>query len=73
MFTTLTKLATKYDVSTNTLKKTLSKHTLIEGKHFVMIGTIQRFSIEEIHKIIAPPKKEDSTFKNILDRFLLKS
>lgn len=68
MYKTLTSIAKMFDVSTNYIKEHFSDD-FVEGKHFVYVGNLKRFNVEEMKKLLI--KKGDSSNNEMLERFLI--
>lgn len=66
-YISLKKLANKYDVHQDTIRKKI--YLLVEGVHYVKIGKLYRYHIEEMHKFLTGNK---TVIQNInLDTFLI--
>jgi len=64
MYLSLKKLAKKYDLHPDTIKK----KPLIEGKHYIRIGSTLRYHIDNMH-ILLTSKQDDNN--NSIDKFLV--
>jgi len=63
-YLSIRKLASKYDLHPDTIKK----KDLIEGVHFIKIGKLTRYHIKNMHLLLT----NDSQFSSYsLDRFLI--
>lgn len=69
MYTTLINIAKKYSVSQSYIKK----YELVEGVHFIFIGKMKRYNIEEMHNLLVSKVQSQVKTNPILNRFLLES
>lgn len=71
MYKSLTSIAKMFDVSVGYINKHFSKD-LVEGKHFIYVGNMKRYNIEEMRKILVSKNEQTpSKFQNILDKFMI--
>jgi hypothetical protein len=67
MYLSLKKLAQKYDIHPDTIKK---KSGLKEGVHYVNIGKMKRYHIVNMHKLLTL-NETTPTVENILSKLLI--
>ncbi|MGB7402131.1 MAG: hypothetical protein WA916_06100 [Arcobacter sp.] len=65
MYLSLRKLAKKYDLHPDTIRKM----PLIKNIHYVQIGKNKRYHIDNMHKFLCQDIEKDTN--SILDRFLI--
>jgi len=70
MYKSLNHIAKMFDISPSYIKKHYLSD-LKEGVHFVYIGTMKRFHIEEMKKLLVTHTKPKGKSDQILDKFLL--
>jgi len=73
MYKSLNNLAKMFDISPSYIKKHYF-NSLKEGIHFTYVGTMKRFNVKEMKKLLmSETKKENSVNSSYMDRFLLES
>lgn len=65
MYLSLRKIAKKYDLHPDTIRKM----TLIQNVHFVQIGRNKRYHIDNMHKFLCGNSEKETN--SIIDRFLI--
>lgn len=69
MYATLNELSKKYSLSPSTIKR----KDLIEGIHYINIGRLVRYHIDNIHELLVTQPKTDNNINDILDTFLIEN
>ncbi len=69
MYISLKKLSKKYDMHPDTIRR----KKLIEWVHYIKIGKLIRYNIEEMHKFLVDSKtyNKNSISDSILDKLLI--
>jgi len=70
MYKSLTSIAKLFDLSTAYIKKHYFKD-MVEGVHYVYIGKMKRFNVDEVSKLLVSHTKPEPTQNKILDKFLI--
>lgn len=69
MYATLNEIAKKYRVSPRYIKK----YELVEGEHFILIGSMKRYDMEKMHKLLVTPSTKEPNEHPLLEKFLIES
>jgi len=70
MYKSLTSIAKMFDVSPAFIKKHFF-NDLQEGVHFIYVGTVKRFNVKEMEKLLVSFRKPKPPDNPILERFLI--
>jgi len=69
-YKSLVHIAKLFDVSTSYIKKHFSNE-FKEGVHFVYVGKLKRFNVNEMQKLLTSNTKETQAENKLLERFLI--
>jgi len=70
-YLSLTKIAKKYDISKDLVKKDIPK--MKEGLHYIKVHNMYRFDVQEFHNFLSNGKVDIYEIPNqVMNKFLLK-
>ena len=69
MYISIQKLADKYDIHPDTIRR----KELIEGKHYIRINKMIRYDIDEMHKLLVSPPIQNKIVNSVLSKLLLEN
>lgn len=69
MYLSIQKLADKYDIHPDTIRR----KDLVEGKHYIRINKMIRYDINEMHKLLVSPPIQNKIVNSVLSNLLLEN